>query len=73
MKATTSRSKPRLPSPFKVCEGCEHFRALTDEKVIYCEKMGQIHGAVFACGVRNRHRGKNEEPKGDNQDKGEQV
>ena len=42
-----------LPTPFKYCEGCQHFMALTRDNIIHCAVLGLVNGVVL-CRLKEK-------------------
>ena len=49
-----------LPTPFKFCEGCKHFVALTRDNIIHCGVLGLVNGVVF-CRLKKEDKGEADE------------
>lgn len=43
--------KIKLPTGFKVCEGCRNLTAFTMDNKIFCSKLGFLDGVVF-CNLK---------------------
>lgn len=49
-----SRSDIRLPTPYRVCQGCKWFESLGTDGTIFCQYHGRVEAPMQVCIVKEK-------------------
>lgn len=50
-----SRSDYRLPTPYRLCQGCKWLEGLTGDGKLFCQYFGRVDGPMQICTKREEY------------------